>query len=115
MPELIDSLPATIQDPPGGDINGQGRVLIRATTDLCGAGRLAATCLVVTESCVFLIPQNSAVLTARSEAPEQGLASRVPLSEIRSAKVDRVVGGGRLVLRDANGERGTVCFTNSVL
>jgi len=80
------------------------RVLACVAADLGVKLRFAAPWLVVTDRHVVLF------------SPEDRKScTEISLNEIRSVKVNRLVGGGRLVICGAERELGTLYFTNSVL
>jgi ATP-binding cassette subfamily B protein len=104
MPDFLEPAPAAILDRFHHGMPNEERVLIRVAADL-GADLCFATRWLV-------VSDRRALVIAEGDGHDY---TEVPLDEIRSAKVEALVGGGRLVLRNGDRELGVIYFTNAEL
>jgi len=104
MSYFLEPLPASILERFHRNVAQQERVLIQVGADLNVDLHFASSWLLVTEQRVILIPSGDG--TSSTE---------LFLNEIQSAKVEGLVGGGRLVLRNGDRKLGVVYFSNSAL
>src|SRR5260370_19410170 len=101
MSDFLENSPTTIIERVKRDAPDHEDVLIRVVADLDEGLRFAPHWLVVTNRRVLLINQGD------------GSGTEIPLHQIRSATVEALVGGGRLVLRHGDAALGVAYFTNS--
>jgi ATP-binding cassette, subfamily B, bacterial len=104
MSYFLEPLPAAVLEHLNGDVMQQERVLIRVGADLDVDLYFACRWLVVTDQRVILISSGDGTPT-----------TELFLKEIKSVKVEGLVGGGRLILRNGDRQLGVVYFTNSAL
>src|SRR5712692_2289799 len=104
MSDFLEPLPSIALEQFDRNATKHERVLIRVAADLDADLRFATRWLVVTNQRVLLIAPG-----------DRGDCTELSLKEIQSAKVDRLVGGARLVLRNGDRQLGVLYFTNSAL
>jgi ATP-binding cassette subfamily B protein len=104
MSDLLEPAPTGIIERFEGDAPRPERVLIRVASDLDVNLSFASRWLIVTERRIQL-----------AALGDRGTTTEIPLAEIRSVKVEVLIGGGRLVLRNGDRELGVIYFTASLL
>lgn len=104
MPKFLEPLPATIRERFNRNATQQERILIGVSADLDAGLRFAPYWLVVSNRRVLLMAAGNGDGT-----------TELSLEDVQSAKVEALVGGGRLSLRNRERELGVMYFTSSVL
>ena len=104
---FLEPAPAAVDERVRRARKGDERVWIQVATDMAGGELFEEGWLVVTERRVLLIHGNGA-------GPEALEVEQVAIGQVRTARVEALVGGGRLELERRQGPPAHLYFSNSL-